>query len=195
MKLAAILSAFGLSSAAGLNAYIPLLLIAVLGRIGLVHLSEPYDVLTSTWAIVVIGVLLVVEVIVDKVPGADHVNDVIQTVVRPTAGAVLFACSSGVIGETHPAVALTAGLVLALGVHATKAAARPVVNASTLGLGAPVVSTIEDIVSAVASVTAVALPLLIGLFAVLLLVFAWWVWTRRRRLRTARKPAAPRPGP
>lgn len=183
MELAAILSALGLSSAAGLNAYVPLMAVAVLGRAGLFRLNAPYDVLTSWWAIGIIGVFLVVELVVDKFPGADHVNDIVQTFVRPTAGAVLFAASSGVLGDVHPMVALGSGLVLAFGVHATKAAARPVVNASTLGIGAPVISTLEDLVSAAASMLAVFLPFFVGLFVLLLGGAAVWVWSRRRTMR------------
>ena len=186
MELSAILSAFGLSSAAGLNAYVPLLLIAILGRLNLLTLRAPFDVLTSWWAIAVLSVFLIVEIVVDKVPGADHVNDIVQTFIRPAAGAVLFATSSGAIGESHPAVALVCGLVLAFGVHATKAAARPVVNASTLGIGAPVVSTVEDIASFITSLVAVFLPILVALFVVLLLACAYWVWSRRRRQRRQR---------
>ena len=78
MPLAGILSAFGLSGAAGLNAYIPLLLVAVLGRLGVVELGEPWSILTHTWAIVLISVLLVVELVVDKVPGAAHINDMLH---------------------------------------------------------------------------------------------------------------------
>lgn len=186
MDFSALLSAFGLSGAAGLNAYIPLVLVAVLGRAGVVTLRAPFDVLGSWWVIAILATFLVVEVVVDKVPGADHVNDVVQTFVRPAAGAVLFATSSGAIGEAHPGVALVCGLVLAFGVHATKAVARPVVNATTLGVGAPVVSTVEDVASAVTSVVAVFLPLLVAFLFVAFVGVAVWVWSRRQRLRRAR---------
>jgi len=66
------------------------------------------------------------------------------------------------------------GLVLAFGVHATKATARPVVTASTGGIGNPVVSTAEDVVSLVVSILALAVPILIGI--VLALIIAWLVW-------------------
>lgn len=186
MALAGILSAFGLSGAAGLNAYVPLMLVAVLGRLGVLHLGEPFDVLTRWWAIAIIGVLLLVEIVVDKVPGADHVNDVVQTFVRPAAGAILFAASAGIITDMHPAVALVAGLLIAFSVHATKAAARPVVNASTLGVGAPVVSTIEDIVATITSLVAVFLPFIILAVALLFGGAAFWVFRRRRNLRKAK---------
>jgi len=181
MALAGILSAFGLSGAAGLNAYIPLLLVAVLGRLGVVHLGDPWTILTQTWAIVLISVLLVIELVVDKVPGADHVNDVIQTFVRPAAGAILFAANAGVITDAHPAIPLVLGLVVAFSVHATKAAARPVVNASTLGVGAPVVSVIEDFISIVTSVVAIFAPLIVLGLVVAFTVVVFMVWSRRRQ--------------
>ena len=81
-------SAFGLSGAAGLNAYIPLLLLSILARLHLVTLHAPYDVMGKSWCVAIFAVLCVIELIVDKVPGADHVNDVVQSFVRPTAGAI-----------------------------------------------------------------------------------------------------------
>ncbi|MFN0060961.1 MAG: DUF4126 domain-containing protein [Myxococcaceae bacterium] len=183
MDLTGLLSGFGLSGAAGLNAYIPLLAVSVLGRFGIVKLSGPFELLTSGWAIGVIALLLLVELIVDKVPGADHVNDIVQSFVRPAAGAVLFASGSGVLGQTHPGVSLVCGLLLAFGVHATKAAARPVVNASTAGIGAPVVSLAEDVTSAVVSAVAIFIPILIALFVVAFVAVAIFVWRRYRALR------------
>jgi len=191
MAIANIVSAFGLAGAAGLNAYIPLLLVAVLGRAGVVHLSQPFDVLSSWPAIGVLVVLLIIELAVDKIPGADHLNDVVQTFIRPAAGAVLFAANTGVVRGVDPTVALIAGLILALSVHATKAAARPLVNATTLGIGAPFISTAEDVLSAITSLVAIfAWPLVI----VIALVFAFVVFkivSRLRRLRTGQRvPAA-----
>ncbi len=69
----------------------------------------------------------------DKIPVADHVNDVVQTFVRPAAGALLFVGGSGAAGHVPPVVLVIAGLVTAFGVHATKATVRPAVNVSTLG--------------------------------------------------------------
>jgi len=43
-------TAFGLSTSAGLNAYIPLLIVALLARFtSLVTLNEPWDALSSWW--------------------------------------------------------------------------------------------------------------------------------------------------
>ena len=113
---------------------------ALAERLGWLQLDAPYDILGAWWVIAIIAVLLIVEVVADKVPAVDHVNDVIQTVVRPAAGGLLAVSASG-HGSVSPVVLLVAGVLIAGGVHAVKASARPVVNVSTAGAGAPVVST------------------------------------------------------
>ena len=177
-------TAFGLATAAGLNAYIPLFIVALLSRISsLVTLSEPYDGLSSWWVIGTLAVLMIIEILVDKIPVADTVNDVIHTFIRPTAGALLFAASTKVIG-LHPVLAALCGVIVAGGVHAVKSGARPVVTATTAGVGDPIVSTIEDVVSFVTSLLAVIAPYVV-LAAVLvgLSVFIWW-YTRRLNRRS-----------
>jgi hypothetical protein len=187
MGITQIITAFGLAGAAGLNAYIPLLAVAVLGRLGLLQLSEPFNILTSWPAIIALCIFLLIEFVVDKVPGADHINDAVQTFVRPVAGAVLFAANSGVVNGLDPTVAWVAGLVLALGVHGAKTAARPAVNLSTMGIGGPVVSVIEDITSAVATFLAIFAPIVFVLFVVVIgyAVFRITRKIRARRLRQA----------
>ena len=176
-------TAFGLSTSAGLNAYIPLLVVAVLGRTPLITLNAPYEALTSWWAIGAIGVLLVVEILVDKVPAVDTVNDVIQTLIRPAAGAVLFAATTNTI-DIHPVLAAVLGVILAGGVHAAKAGARPVLNSVTGGVASPVMSTIEDAISLVASVLAIVAPyLVVALVLIFVALFTWWFLRRRRRKR------------
>jgi len=170
-------SAFGLASASGLNAYIPLLIVALTARFTtLITLNPPFDVLTNGWVIGALVVLLAIEIIVDKVPAADSVNDIIQTFVRPAAGAILFAASTNAIG-LHPVLAAILGLILAFGVHATKATARPVVTATTGGLGNAFVSVGEDIVATGVSLAAILVPLLLGLGVVLAIV--WFLFLRR----------------
>jgi len=184
----ALITAFGLSSAAGLNAYIPLLIVGVLGRLQVLQLTEPYDVLTSWPAIGILVFLLFIELAVDKIPGVDHVNDVIQTVIRPASGAILFAANSGVITEMSPTLALAVGLIPALGMHGAKTAARPLVNVSTVGIGAPIASILEDVTSFIASILAVFAPVLFVLFAIgaTVVVVRALRWMRRVRAKAAR---------
>ena len=125
-------------------------------------------------------VLLAIEIVVDKIPAADTVNDVIQTFIRPAAGAILFAASTNAV-NLHPAVAVILGLVLAFGVHAAKATARPVVTATTGGLGNAFVSVGEDIVATGVSLLAIIVPVVVGfLLAVVIVILAWRVLVRKR---------------
>ena len=177
-------AAFGLSGSAGLNAYIPLLLVALAGRFPLenplIELSQPYDVLSSGWAIGILAVLLLIEVFVDKVPAVDSVNDVIQTFIRPTAGAILFAANADVITDISPVITIVAGLFLAGSVHATKGVIRPVVTTTTAGTGNWLVSILEDIIAFFVSVLAILLPIL-ALLVTVFFLFIGFNWLRRRR--------------
>ncbi len=181
-------SAFGLAGSAGLNAYIPLLLVSLAARFPLndplLNLAEPYSVMGSWWAIGIISVLLLIEMTVDKVPAIDTVNDAIQTFVRPAAGAVLFAANANIVNDIHPVLALGAGLVVAGSVHAVKGLARPVVTATTAGTGNWLVSLLEDIVAFFASILAIFLPVL-GMILLFFFLFYGWRLYQRRKQRTA----------
>src|SRR5512139_2874066 len=161
--LTGIFSAFGLAASAGLNAYIPLLVIALLARFtDLIHLAPPFDTLESPWIIGLLLFLSLIEFFADKFPAVNHINDAIQTFVRPVAGAILFAASARVITDVHPVISLAAGLFVAGGVHAVKSlAVRPAVTATTGGAGNVPVSILEDVSSTVFSIIAVVIPALV----------------------------------
>jgi precorrin-3B methylase len=185
--LLAIFSAFGLSASAGLNAYIPLLAVALLARFtNLITLSSPYDVLTSWWIIGLLLFLSLVEFFADTVPFVNHINDAIQTFIRPAAGAIAFAASAEAITEINPVISLAAGLLLAGGVHAIKAGVvRPAVTAATGGAANLPVKITEDFTAITISVLSIILPIIIAVFAlVLFFMLVLFIWRR-----TARKKA------
>lgn len=178
-----LLGAFGLAAATGLNAYLPLLIVGLLARYpGLIALKAPWSALTNPVVLIVIGVLLAIEITVDKIPAVDTVNDVVQTLFRPAAGAVLFAASGNVISNISPVLAMICGLLIAGGVHTVKAAARPAVTAGTVGMGNPVVSLAEDAVSGVTTIVAVVAPVLL----MLVLLAAVWLFIRWHNRRPTR---------
>jgi hypothetical protein len=181
-----IISAFGLSASAGLNAYIPLLVVALLARFtDLIRLNQPWDTLSSGWVIGLLVVLSLVEFFADKAPAVNHINDAIQTVVRPIAGAIVFAASAQVVTDVHPVLAMAAGLLIAGGVHAVKATAvRPAVTATTGGAGNVPVSILEDVISMILSILSVVIPVFIA--AVIIILTAWVVWLLWRRANRAR---------
>jgi hypothetical protein len=124
--LSGVFSAFGLSASAGLNAYIPLLVVALVGRFtNLMQLETPWDTLSNGWIIGLLLVLSSIEFFADKVPAVNHINDAVQSFVRPAAGAIAFAASAAVITDINPILSLAAGLLVAGGVHAAKAGSLP----------------------------------------------------------------------
>src|SRR5687768_6938507 len=153
---------------AGLNAYIPLLAVALADRYtGLIQLAAPYDVISSPLAIAVIAILLGVELLADKIPIVDHVNDLIQSAIRPSAGAVLLMASTDTVESINPIVAMILGLLVAGGIHTTKTSFRPLVTATTGGVGNPIVSAVEDGVAIVVTVIALIAPIVIAFVLIL----------------------------
>jgi len=195
------LTGLGLATSAGLNAYIPLMAIGLLARYtDLITLPSNWSWMENGWTLVIVAILLAIEFVADKIPMLDHVNDVIQTFIRPTAGGLAFgaASSSETVTVTDPSsfftshqwVPIVVGGAISLGVHGMKAAARPVINATTVGFGAPVASTIEDFFSAALSVVAIILPVVVLVF--LLAIFLGFGWLMRRRKRRKEEKAAAR---
>lgn len=179
--------AFGLSTSAGLNAYIPLLATALFAKFTpWITLEEPWTFLTSWGIIALMVVLLIIETFADKIPVVDTVNNILQTLVRPTAGAILFAATTQSSINMHPAFALGCGVVLAGSVHVVKSGSRPVLTSLTGGVGDPIVSTVEDIIAAVTTFIALVFPWLILLWAVLMVILIVMLFQWRHNRRVAR---------
>ena len=190
----AALTGMGLSAAAGLNAYIPFLVVALIARFtDYITLPQSYSWIESWWAIGAGAVLLLTEVVLDKVPAVDTVNDAVQTFIRPSMGGLIFAATSAAEGLDHstwmtenPWIGVVLGIITSGLVHTGKTVARPAINAGTLGFGAPVASTVEDGASVGLSLLAVFIPVLV---VVALIALAWlliWLWLRVRRWRRRR---------
>ncbi|MFC1923396.1 DUF4126 domain-containing protein [Chloroflexota bacterium] len=182
--LSGVLAAFGLSASAGLNAYIPLLVIALLARFtDFIQLISPWDVITSWWIIGLLLLLSLVEFFADKVPAVNHANDAIQTFVRPVAGAIVFAAAANVITEVHPILALGAGVLVSGTVHTVKSAAvRPAVTATTGGAGNVPVSIAEDVFATFLSIIAIVVPILITILVIMgSALVVWLVYSRGKR--------------
>ncbi|QNF93620.1 DUF4126 domain-containing protein [Janibacter sp. YB324] len=196
----AALTGMGLSAAAGLNAYIPFIIVALLARFtDAVVLPTGFEWMESWWAIGIGAVLLVTEITLDKVPAVDSLNDAVQTVIRPGMGGLMGAATAGASTldestwmQEHAWVGVVLGIVVAGLVHTGKAASRPVINAGTAGFGAPVASTAEDGAAVGITLVAIFLPLLVVLVLVVLAAALVWVlsaWRRLRRRRQARLAA------
>ena len=153
-------SAFGLAAATGLNSTLPLLIVGLTARFGLLTLVAPYDAVASDVALIGLGILALGEIAADKIPGADTIVHVIQGPLTMAAGAILFASQNSMIQDVSPGLAILVGLLTAGGVHTLRAIVRPVVTMTTMGLGGPVVSTAEDVGAVGLTVTALVAPIL-----------------------------------
>jgi large-conductance mechanosensitive channel len=194
-----LLTGFGLATAAGLNAYIPLLALGLLSRFtDLVTLPHGWAWLENGWVMTIVAVLLVVEIVADKIPALDSIKDAIQTFVRPTAGGIVFGSGTaaqtsavtdpGAFAQSGQWIPVVIGVVTALVVSLTKSTVRPAANVATAGMAAPVLSTVEDITSIGLVFLAILVPVLV-LVVVGALVWAVIRIVRRRRRRQARADA------
>lgn len=181
-----IMTAFGLSASAGLNAYIPLLVVGVIAHYtDWIKLNSPYDLLANPWVLIVVSALLIVEMLADKIPAINHVNDIIQTGIRPAAGAIIFAASAHAITNVHPVIAIICGLLVSGGVHVVKSAAvRPAVTATTGGAANVPVSIAEDVAATAMSILSIVIPILVVVFLTLFIgLIIWLIWRHAQRNR------------
>lgn len=176
----------GLAATAGLRAWLPLFLVGLLGRLGVVEIGDHFRFIASTPAIVLFAVATVVEVVADKVPAVDHALDLVSTVLRPAAGALLTA--SAIYQVKDPLISVVIGLAVgapvALAPHAAKSAVRAASSATTAGVANPFVSFLEDGLTLGLLILVIVLPILsVAVLGVL-------VWLLVRRKRPAASPAA-----
>lgn len=201
-----ILTGAGLAASAGLNAFIPMFALGLLDRFtNLIDLPAGWTWLSNDVALWIVGLLLVLEVVADKIPGVDAVNDAIQSVIRPAAGGITFASGVGTQTTTvqDPSALSTVGAWLpvvigagiALAVHLTKATTRVGADTVTVGAAAPVLSTAEDVSAVALTLAAVFLPVAVLVLLVVALVGLWllvrWVRARRRLSRPGARPSGP----
>jgi hypothetical protein len=184
--LSQIAMGIGLAACAGLRAFLPLLLLGAAGRLEWVGLSPAFEWLASTPALIVFGVAVVTEILSDKVPVIDHLLDVIGGVLKPLAGTVL---AASVLTDLTPLQSTVAGLLVGGGsagiVHLTKAKLRLFSTATTAGLGNPVLSLAEDVLSFVGSIVAMIVPVI--LLLAIAATFAGFFLARRRFRRRAER--------
>lgn len=189
-----LLTGAGLATASGLNAFIPMLSLGLLARFtDLVNLPAGWEWLENPWVLGILGVLLVVDVVADKIPAVDTVNDAIQTFVRPTSGGIVF--GAGTAAQTaaiqDPAqwwqsnawVPVVIGIVMALAVHATKAGTRAAANTVTVGAAAPVLSVGEDAMSIGLVFSAILVPLAVIVLLLGLGFMFWWLYRNFKSIR------------
>jgi hypothetical protein len=172
-----IAAAFGLGAAAGLNATLPLLVVGLLGRAGLLTLGAPFDALQSDVALVGLLVLAALEFFSDKIDGLDvALHTTIQPILAVCAGAIVAGAMSGAIQSVDPGVTILVGLLTGGAtagiVHGARMVLRPATKMALVP-AAPV-SLVEDVSSVALAGTAVMAPVLVPVVMVGLIGFMAW---------------------
>jgi hypothetical protein len=184
--------AFTASWASGINPYLLVLLMGLLGRFA------DWDVpagLERVDVLVVFGVLVVVDTIADKIMLVDSAWDAVNTVIRPVAGGVVAMLIASPSVDLPAAAIAAAGGAVALVTHLAKASTRLAVNTSPEPASNVVVSVLEDLAVAGVVVIAIVNPWLAAAIAAVLLVAAIVIAVTLgraarsglRRLRSARE--------
>jgi hypothetical protein len=178
-----------LAACAGLRAWLPLFVVGLSVRFGVLPLGESFRFLGSNTALAVFLIATIVEMIADKIPVVDHALDSLSTFLKPVAGMVLAASVLWTVDD--PIVALALGVMVgapaSLLPHTAKATVRGVLSPLTAGLAAPVLSVIEDIIAFGLVALAILTPLVVAAGVVL---FALVTGRIVRRRMTRNPPGA-----
>lgn len=179
----------GLAASSGLNTFLPLLMLSIAAKYSLfgIHLSGSYEWLVSDVALAVLALATFFEIIADKIPAVDHFLDTVGIIARPTAGTL---AASSVITGIDPVLATMLGLVIgapvALSFHAVKAGTRTMSSATTLGLGNPILSILEDAFAFFLVIVSFLMPILAPIAVVAAGLILWRLikkvqdWSQRR---------------
>ncbi len=188
MDLAGLIAGSGFAS--GINLYAVALLLGFAGRLGWEDIPEQ---LTRTDVMVTVGILFLVEFLVDKVPYLDSLWDAIHTVVRPLGAAALGYFLAGEAGSVGQGLGTIVAGALALTSHGAKATTRAAVNTSPEPFSNSVLSVMEDGLALGVVLVAIALPAVAIVLVAVLTVGAGWLTIRlfgaaRRLWRNRRRP-------
>ena len=187
-------TSLGLAFASGINAYLPLLSLALAAHFfpGNFHVNSNFSFITQPWFMVVMGVLAVADLFADKIPGVDHVWDTIHTIIRPVTGALVAAAAGNQMMDSKwlLAVTLAVGASIAGVTHTTKATTRVTSTATTAGFLNTGLSIGEDIVMILSVVLSFVAPYVmlvaVAIFIVIFLILAPKIVRRFRKWRQAR---------
>lgn len=177
----------GLAAAAGFRVFVPLLVVALASRMGVLELSSEFDWINSWQAIVAFAAAAILELAAYYIPFVDNFLDGITSPLAVIAGTVL---TAAVVTDIDPffkwTMAIIAGGGMAGMVQAKTVVTRGISSATTAGMANPVVSTVEFAGAATTATVSVLMPLL-----TVVLVFAVLVWMLRgKQIRTTDAPPA-----
>ncbi|MBS0540858.1 MAG: DUF4126 domain-containing protein, partial [Proteobacteria bacterium] len=128
--LAALAVALAAGWASGLNVYAAVLVLGGGQALGLLALPHDLQVLGSPLVLGVAAILFLLNFFADKIPYVDSINDLLHTVVRVPAGALLAYGAADQVGSEVAVIAALLGGTLAAGSHLAKTGSRALINTS-----------------------------------------------------------------
>ncbi|HYF15494.1 MAG TPA: DUF4126 domain-containing protein [Phycisphaerales bacterium] len=186
----ALVSGIGLAAAAGFRVFVPLLLLAVAARAGVVPLAPSFAWLSSDAALITLGSACALEIGAYYIPWLDHALDVIAAPAAVVAGSIAVAAP---LAGFDPWLAWAVGIVAGGGaaglVQGATILARGVSLIATGGLGNPIVATAENALAILVAAMAILVPVL-GVLAVGVALFIIIRRVRRAKTRRQREPAS-----
>lgn len=180
ISLSVLLTAVSLAACAGVSAYLPFLAVALCARFTtFVPLSPAWNWFTSGGTIGILSALSVVEIVLDKIAVVNHLHDLLQTVLRLAAGAILFTALSGDLGRSTPMLAVVCGILISGGVHFLRAGVfRPLISITTFGNANFKLSLLEEVTVLLVCVLALTLPASLAVLmvaAACLMIYRRWI--------------------
>jgi hypothetical protein len=179
----AALTGLGLSAAAGLNAWVVLLLFNGLYRLLPQEFPGPTaEFLASQPVLTASLVLFLAEFVADKIPIVDHLWNLAQTLLRPVAGALLMLAAVPETSTTGRIGLAAAGAFANLAAHFAKSTTRFTSTAATRGVAQVAMSLAEDVFAVGLGALVFFVPWFAAIFlgALVILLIA-----DRRRVRRA----------
>jgi len=193
-RLTALLVA--VSFAAGLNLYVTVAVLGLLGRFHALNLPPGLSMLDHTWVIALAIGLSVIEAVADKIPYFDLVWNAVHTFIRVPAAAILAYQASNHLSPGEHALVTVMAAAIAGVAHTAKTSARVAVSTTPEPFSNAVLSTSEDLAAAGITCVATVHPYVgagivvvaLGLFVVLI---RWLMRGARRVIARLRgEPAA-----
>jgi len=183
--LLSILMGIGLSAASGFRIFVPFLIISIASASGNLELSETFNWIGTTPALITFSIASVLEIGAYYIPWLDNLLDTIASPAAVIAGIIL---TASVVTDVSPLVkwvlAIIAGGGVAAVVQGSTGITRAASTTTTGGLGNPVVSSVELGGSILLSVLAVIIPLLAGIIVLFLIFYAVKTLFKKLKVRS-----------
>ncbi len=160
----------GLAAACGFRAFLPPLLIGIFTRAELVTVGDSWQWFSSDWAIALFATAALFEIFAYFIPWLDNLLDSLATPLAITAGTVMTCASlDGIDPSLQWILAVITGVGLTGSIQISTVVIRGLSTATTGGLGNPIFTIVEDILSVLLILSATFLPILS--LALVLIIF------------------------